>query len=601
MPVQRTLFGRPIGPIHPRKLAILLASVALFALFSLLFTLPSSIPAGPSLSKFTAGHIISLPKFPKAFSPNILTVFRPAAHAPPVQKNSTSGDVSWYSNWSWLTPFSSSVTLDENRSILPPLRQRPPIYTYYDRTVKRDQEMKNAEDTLLFTWRRAWWAQGFKPIILGPAEAVNSPFYAELQMKNLEIPLKNAIMRWLAWESMGNGILCETLVFPMGDQTDHLLAYLRRGEYPKLARFDKLGRGLFTGSKTDVMAAIKQALANPELKLAKDFISAVDAKTFYIDPEHGSLAYYSESVVKERYGKLAAEISQDGPNGLITLNKLINAHMHVTWQNMFPKGIAVLKPKPKHMNTLVEPAHKLAEFLAYCPESPLPASCPPNHQRCSPCVSTTPMVTTTPYTYRNTTGLYTIGTVPHPYTMAVFTQLRSNIDIPWIRRVSNRDEWLSTITKELLGNGVSGAPRISKFKEIVASPHGTSHTLWIPAEKDMATDLGWTFGFTIPRNATNGHSETPVPGPERRPIPVQDAMNGLAPSNPEEIEKEMALMTIAKEFGKARTESEEKVKNALEAWNLADTEAWRFVRAFMARQKMEREQWEEEEKAFLGG
>jgi len=42
------------------------------------------------------------------------------------------------------------------------------------------------------------------------------------------------------------------------------------------------------------------------------------------------------------------------------------------------------------------------------------------------------------------------------------------------------------------------------------------------------------------------------------------------------------------------------VRAAVEAWNLADTEAWRFVRAWGARRAMERARWEEEEERFLG-
>jgi hypothetical protein len=41
------------------------------------------------------------------------------------------------------------------------------------------------------------------------------------------------------------------------------------------------------------------------------------------------------------------------------------------------------------------------------------------------------------------------------------------------------------------------------------------------------------------------------------------------------------------------------VKAAVEAWNLADTEIWRFVRAFGARKAMERAKWAEEEERFL--
>jgi len=266
---------------------------------------------------------------------------------------------------------------------------------------------------------------------------------------------------------------------------------------------------------------------------------------------------------------------------------------------VFPKGVAVLKPDPKYMTTLIEPAFKLAEFLIHCPESPMPSSCPPNRPGCKPCVSSTPIRLSTPYTYRNTTGLYTIGTVPHPYTMALFSEFRSDIDISWIRRKSHRDPWLSEVTQELLGTGISGAPRVTKFKEIVASPYGVAHSLWVTAEKDLPDDLDWHFGFTIPRNATDGKSITPVPGPERRPVPENDPMDGPV-SNPEEIEKERSLLTTAKEFGKARTESEDKLKGAIEAWNLADMEAWRFARAFLARSQMERLRWEEEEKKFLG-
>src|ERR1700712_1396219 len=137
MPVQRVLFGRPVPNIPPRRMAVLLGTIAVFAIFTLVFTLPNSIPEGPSLGKFT-DHKIPLPKIPKTLRPSILRPFRQAAHPPPVIKNSTSGEASWYSNWDWLSPFSSSVTLDENRSLLPPLIDRPPIYTYYDHTLEKD-------------------------------------------------------------------------------------------------------------------------------------------------------------------------------------------------------------------------------------------------------------------------------------------------------------------------------------------------------------------------------------------------------------------------------------------------------------------------------
>lgn len=506
-----------------------------------------------------------------------------------------------------MSPFSSSVTLDENRSLLPPLVDRPPIYTYYDHTLQKEKDHKEAENAVLVTWRRAWWAQGFKPIILSPAEAMNNPLYAELQMLELEPYLKTELSRWLAWENMGTGILCHYLLLPMGSHEDPLLAFLRRGEYPQLTRFDKLGSGLFAGSKADITTALKEALSNKALKDASDFITAVSPETFEIEPKHGALAFYDTKTVKEKYSKVADEIEADGPRGLMALNKLTISHLHNTWQNTFSKGIAVLMPQADHMTAAILPARKLAEFLIQCPASPLPSSCPPNNQKCNPCISSHPLKITTPSVYRNTSDLYTIGTVPHPFTTALMSSQKeeSEINVPWIRRKSKRDLWLTTITAELLGTGMSGAPRVVKFKDAVASQYGTAHSLWITAERDMPDDLDWYFGFTIPRNATDrGESETPVPGPERKPNVSSGPRNGNEPEASKEeaaLVKEKNLLQRAVEFGKSRTPEEEKVRKAIEAWNLADTEAWRFARAFLERNRVERRRWEEEERKYAGG
>lgn len=57
--------------------------------------------------------------------------------------------------------------------------------------------------------------------------------------------------------------------------------------------------------------------------------------------------------------------------------------------------------------------------------------------------------------------------------------------------------------------------------------------------------------------------------------------------------------TSSKE-GKDDDMDEERVKMAAEAWHLADTEAWRFVRAWGARGREERREWEGGEKRFVG-
>jgi hypothetical protein len=296
----------------------------------------------------------------------------------------------------------------------------------------------------------------------------------------------------------------------------------------------------------------------------------------------------------DKYPKMADEITKTGAKGYEILNKLIGAHLHSTWQNLFSEGIAVVNPQPEHMSQAVEPALQLASFLAQCPESPMPTSCPPNRPRCKPCVATKPMRISTPPVYRNASELYTIGVVPHPYTMALVGSLQEKIDVPWIRRVSWRDPWLTMLTKELLGTKVSGAPRVVVFKEAVASPYGTSHSLWLTTERDVPQDLDWYFGFTISQNATEAVK------PEQKRKKEIDPKEGLLPSEAD-LQKEKELLKRAKEFGLSRTPQQDKIRGAIEAWNLADTEAWRFARAFLARHRVERLKWEEEEKKYAGG
>lgn len=42
------------------------------------------------------------------------------------------------------------------------------------------------------------------------------------------------------------------------------------------------------------------------------------------------------------------------------------------------------------------------------------------------------------------------------------------------------------------------------------------------------------------------------------------------------------------------------LKETVESWNLADTEVWRFTRAYSARRRMERRRWEEDEGKYAG-
>ncbi|KAK6702927.1 hypothetical protein SNK04_012823 [Fusarium graminearum] len=74
---------------------------------------------------------------------NGLNPFKGPAHAPPVRAQDSFQGTSWWADWKWLSvPLSSSLTLDEDRALLPPLHDRPFVYCYYDATIKKPIEEK---------------------------------------------------------------------------------------------------------------------------------------------------------------------------------------------------------------------------------------------------------------------------------------------------------------------------------------------------------------------------------------------------------------------------------------------------------------------------
>ncbi|KAF2766053.1 hypothetical protein EJ03DRAFT_330441 [Teratosphaeria nubilosa] len=617
----------------PRRLQVV-ASLTTVTLVCILFLGSTSsahadpylrqVPFGPQIQSGAKQVVDRLPPLPTQLphvnAPHWLNPFRAPAHTPPPeQANSSSGGARWYSDFKWRNPFSSSVTLDEERAVLPPVHLRPPVYTYFDPAGRRkDDKSRQAEHDLLQIWRRAWWAHGFRPVILGKPEAMNNPLYHAVRGLQLTPDLELELMRWLAWGNMGTGILSNWLALPMAPYDDPLLAFMRRGDYPDLTRYHGLGNALFVGSKDGVQKALKAAVASPDIQSVKSIAEAVPADTIVSDSAPSAIAFYSTDAIKEKYPAIKLKLDEPETigDGLAMLPDLINSHLHMTWQNIFSKGIAVLKPEPQHTTSLIQPAIEIARNLSQCPETPIPASCPPNRPKCKPCVASAPMAINTPPLFRNTSTLFTIATVPHPYTLNAVKYSREDMPVKFIRRETIRDAWILAVTKELLGTGLSSFARITTVKDAIASDQTSHRSLWLTAEqppsvtneKDLE-ELDWHFGFRLPREAMdNGHSETPVPGPERRPPPPKPEWGDGKVKSAEELNKEKAILEKAKEFveksgRKSSGQTQEpitKTREMIQAWHLADTETWKFVRAWNARRAVERRQWEEEEEAFQG-
>ncbi|MCJ1329419.1 hypothetical protein MMC10_006099 [Thelotrema lepadinum] len=589
---------RPRGPL-------IICGVAAFVFFTIFFS-TSSVQEVSTAAKDAAHHIPS-PKLPSI--PDFPDLFRSSsAHKPPgVQRNSSSGDTKWFSDWKWLNPFSSSVTLDDTRSVLPPVKERPFIYTYYDAKANRESSVLDEEQKLLTIWRKAWWAQGFKPIVLGPAEATKNPHYEALGKRKLEDALKNEMMRWLAWGHMGNGILANWLVFPMAPYDDHDLTFLRGGRYPLLTRYETLTNGLFAGSQAEIDSVIQSILNSAHVENQKVFLDAVpDRNAFSVAAKPTGIAFYDILTLSNHYTTIADEIRESESLGLVSLQQLITSHLHGTFLESYPSGIAVLNSQGLRATLLTSLSATLAKSLNKCPTTPLPSSCPPNKPKCTPC---TPLPITYPQTLSNSTSTFTIGTIPHPYTLALLTITKETIDTPWVRRHQERDNWLNKVTSDLLTPRISAYARLVPFKDSIAADGSRRHSIWRTAEYDWAwKDLEWHFGFSLPATADADDHSKPISlpdpaGMDKDPQVLVDLLKEMDNKRPskEALVQQAGLVKKAREvLGQEKFKGPVDMRRVVEAWNLADTEAWRFVRALEAREGVQRRKWEEEEKRFVG-
>ncbi|KAL8731075.1 MAG: hypothetical protein Q9181_004433 [Wetmoreana brouardii] len=197
----------------------------------------------------------------------------------------------WHDDPQWLIPFSDSITDDRSRVVLPPPCERFPIFAYYDADIEKDEKIKAAEKKLILIWRRAWWAQGFKPVILGKEEARKNSLYDRSQIRKMNPTLAAEFMRWFAWGQMGNGFLSSWLVLPMGAYDDHVLSLLRRGKYTKLLRYEAFGNGLLTGDKASVQDALTEALGSSDVSTSVSLLDLVSPKTIAVDPKPDAIAF----------------------------------------------------------------------------------------------------------------------------------------------------------------------------------------------------------------------------------------------------------------------------------------------------------------------
>ncbi|KAH6525513.1 hypothetical protein HBI56_073210 [Parastagonospora nodorum] len=625
MPIQRTIFGRPVTLQMPPARFQAIIVLVIFIIVNVSFYGPpkrENLPTYQDVAEAVKHPQAHLPDIGDLHVPAIPKPFGPAAHKPPAQPNSTTTSsyraIEWITDFKWRNPFSNAIAYDENRAVLPPLRERPPIYTYYDAPGKQPKAISEAEQRLILAWRRAWWAQGFKPQVLSRAEAQKHPLYELFQRMKLDAKAETEIARWLAWGHMSGGVLVNWLAFPMAEYDNAMLSFLRRAEYPKLSRVQTLNNGVFFGDKATVDAALKKVVNNDLLKnvtannekitqLARReggaVVNLLTPADVQVDKKADGIAYYTSETISSKYGTVNEKLTNTTQaEGLALLATLINSHLHLTFQELHPEGVAIAKPLPEHTTALMFEAAQIGRNLTQCPTSPMPKSCPPNRPKCTPCDANKPMKLQEFPEFVNTTKFFTIGTVPHPYTMTSLHYTRDTINADILRTIAARDLWIKELTKKSIGEKNTEEFRLVQFKELVAA--APAHTLWLTAERVTQHDLDWIFGFDLPQTASPTKEPSspsddsqliifPRPGPPK-PIKGQET--------PEDqwIKKEEIRLGKARDALKSKDKRMKTVVGEVEQWNLADTEAWKFARAYSARRRMERKVWEEEEGKFAG-
>ncbi|KAK6359375.1 hypothetical protein TWF696_000535 [Orbilia brochopaga] len=528
------------------------------------------------------------------------------AHKTPEPTDSISSTSSWYEHWTWLNPFGSSKDFYESRTVLPPLPRRCPIYAYYDQDIKASGRTRG-DDAVMLAWRRAWWAAGFEPIILSPSDASEHGMYQQvrgaMKLGDKRDALEYNILRWLAWDRMGAGILSDFRVFPMPTPNDPVIPFLRRCDYgDTVTRFESLGSALYAASAPAIKAVVANMTSWDATTIPAEITSPADLAThlFTIDPKPSTIAFYSRAVVADRYKNIDADSR---------LPRLINAHLHQHFHAQHPKGIIVLNPIEPNSDTLTFAALTIAQKLAACPDSPAPDTCPPNIPAadCKPstCLDkggAIPVRITKQY--YNSTDVFTLGAVPHPLTLQGMIYNRLVHEVSFVRRNSTRDVYLKATTAGIARGGTGAMYRAVKLKEVIASagltplnaksaaslpqsaggsnPGRTVSSMWATVEKGWnVKEVEWVLGFTLPDT-----------GP---------SVSELLQQTETERATQQKILEDARHAITATTTALRKLRGAVEGWNLGDFEMWKFVAAFEERRKAERDKWTKREEGFGKG
>lgn len=208
-------------------------------------------------------------------------------------------------------------------SAIPLLQTRHRVYTYVDlqdpktsnKTSDNQEELENAyhaESQIVETWKRSWYAMGFRPIVLTPSDAEKHYTYQKLfklteGKPSLQGRLLKTYGRWFAFANKDSeGILSDHRVLPLSRNFDHpTFAKLRESKFQESLSLFKSDLSLlmcnFNGIKNvlDVIAKsfITEAAAVDSEKKAEEKKKRKKKILKDADEEDGETTSHTESGV----------------------------------------------------------------------------------------------------------------------------------------------------------------------------------------------------------------------------------------------------------------------------------------------------------------
>ncbi|KAK9368105.1 hypothetical protein V1509DRAFT_579622 [Lipomyces kononenkoae] len=510
-------------------------------------------------------------------------------------------------SFAWETPFSFSVSsAGSDVAVLPQLHDRCPVYTFYDpQLAGAAGRNTTTEERLIAVWRQAFWALGFKPTVLDQSHAKSNPLYKSINEMNFGGQSKIDVMRFLAWSTSPTGILTTNRVVPMTTwPTENTWNFWRSCEFGPLTTYKDTGSGFIVGSQQAVDDFVTQSFTDASMaKIA----SAVTSNRFHVEPKTEFLAQYSPDFVPNNYKRLSED----------KLPELINAHLHSTFLSRFKQGgISVLDPFPQSAHAISFPSLAMATALATCPAVEFELYCPSNIPNCFKCskslrkdfVKSVSAIPDSPSTF-------VIITIPHPVTSIALSHSASDVTADIVRRETSRDLFVRTATSEIIKKGLGPSHRVLELKKLAAASSELLDNMYISVFESqfgfnncLVTDyFRWAVGFNfgpLMDNETSAKKQATFDAvvqeietclPAEPYIEIQTEVTRMLDPKDAKSSTQLSvsdtITTIRDRILSADPDRKLKVQ-MVEAWNMADTELWRFVRALNERAESEEKIWE---------